>query len=460
MKLPFLNRHEERARLEKLFARREGSLGVLFGRRRCGKSRLLYETLSRERSVLYVGDDQDPALQRAQLAKEIARLIPGFDEVAYPDWTAVFARWWREAKRNSVLVLDEFPSMVSVSSELPSLLQRYVDHQSDRGVDLILAGSSQRMMQGLVLDASAPLFGRANEILKISPMSAFWIRKALRLEHDPVTAVEAYSVWGGVPRYWELATDHPDRQTALSALVYSPLGVLHEEPKRLLMDDLRETTQVASILSLIGQGCHRVSEIAARLQKPSTSLSRPLQRLIELELVRREVPLGSSLRSGKRSLYRISDPFLRYWYRFVEPNLSQLEMRPPNIVLKNTEPHFSHHVAGVWEELVRESLLRAPHRGIEWARVGRWWGAGLDRQPQELDVLAESGSGETLLVGEVKWEETTDVERSLARLEKKASLLPLAKGKKILLELWVKSAPDGAKSRQVTTPRRVLEALK
>jgi len=146
-------------------------------------------------------------------------------------------------------------------------------------------------MQGLVLDRAAPLFGRASEILKISPLPAGWIEEALTLK-SPEDAVEAYAVWGGAPRYWELAGDHPDLPSAIRSLVLSPLGVLFEEPSRLLLDDMRETTQVASILSLIGQGCHRISEIAARLEKPVTALSRPLQRLQDMDLVTREQPFG------------------------------------------------------------------------------------------------------------------------------------------------------------------------
>jgi hypothetical protein len=65
-----------------------------------------------------------------------------------------------------------------------------------------------------VLDRTAPLFGRAREILKIAPLGAGWIQHALHLD-DPARAVEAYSVWGGIPRYWELAGDHPDLAMAV-----------------------------------------------------------------------------------------------------------------------------------------------------------------------------------------------------------------------------------------------------
>jgi len=344
--LPFLDREEERSRLERLFARREGSLGVLYGRRRSGKSRLLREALPSKGVVNYVGDERESTLQRASLAREIDRVIPGFARVSYPDWDALLARFWNEAGPGAVLVLDEFPALVSAARELPSLLQKHVDRESSRGIHIVLSGSSQRMMQGLVLDRTAPLFGRAVEILKVAPLLAGWIQPALHLR-DPIEAVRAFAVWGGIPRYWELAADLPDLETAVVRLALSPLGVLYDEPTTLLLDDTRDTAQAASLLSLIGQGCHRLSEIAGRLGKPATSLSRPLQRLIELDLIRREVPFGVSPRSAKRTRYQIADPFLRFWFRFVEPNRSRLEAGLLTAVSRDMKRDFSHLLARV-----------------------------------------------------------------------------------------------------------------
>jgi uncharacterized protein len=459
MKLPFLNRREEADRFRRLLARKEGSLGVVYGRRRCGKSRLLREILPRERAVYYVGDDREASLQRASLATEIGRLLPGFDRVTYPDWDSLLARWWQEAQPGTVLALDEFPSLVMVAQELPSLLQKYLDREGERGIHVLLSGSSQRMMQGLVLDRTAPLFGRASEILKISPLPAGWIEEALSLS-DPEPAVEAYAVWGGTPRYWELAGDHPDLRTAIRSLVLSPLGVLFEEPSRLLLDDMRDTTQAASILSLIGQGCHRISEIAGRLGKPATALSRPLQRMQDMDLITRELPFAEDPRGTKRTLYKISDPFLRFWFRYVEVNRSRLGAGVVAAVEEEILQQLGHHVGEVWEELARASVPLLQTGGRTWSTAGRWWGPGLDRQPLEVDLVASSIDGGSVLVGEVKWGAPRDANRLLAELEAKARRLPAAVGKEVVSALWLKAPVKGLTAGHVVTPRQVLDVLR
>jgi AAA+ ATPase superfamily predicted ATPase len=459
VRLRFLNRGEERRRLERLLRKREGALAVVYGRRRLGKSRLIQEVLSAERTVYYVGDDRESVLQRQGLAVEIGRLLPGFDAVEYPGWDALLDRWWAEAASGSVLVLDEFPSLTSAAPELPSLLQKHIDSSSRRGIHLILTGSSQRMMQGLALDRSAPLFGRASELLRIMPLTAGWIQTALGIR-EAVPAIESFAVWGGVPRYWELAADHEDLRTAIRELVLSPLGVLHDEPRALLLDDTRDATQAASILTLIGQGCHRLSEIAGRLGKPATSLSRPVQRLTELGLVRRDAPFGASARAGGRSVYRIDDPFLRFWFRLVEPNRSRLATRWAGAVTRLVESTLPQLAGEVWEELARESVPLLGCCGRSWGPASRWWGPGRDRTPMEIDVVAESEDGEALLLGDVEWGRRTSGRRLLGELQRKADNLTIAAGRQIHLAIWHRGDGIGTKNVDEVRPARVLKALR
>ena len=458
MILPFFDRAEERAALAQFVSGVEGGFGVLFGRRRCGKSRLLQESLPAGRSTYYVGDDRESAIQRAALAVEIGRRLPGFDAVRYPDWDALLSRFFREAPAGSVLALDEFPALVHAAGEFPSVLQKHLDRRPPASVHVVIAGSSQRMMQGLVLDRAAPLFGRATAIIPVRPLPAAWIQKALPVR-GPVEAIEAFAVWGGVPRYWELAADHPSLQQALRALVLSPLGVLHDEPSRLLLDDLRDTTQAASILSLVARGSHRLSEIAARIEKPATSLVRPMQRLLDLGLVQREMPFGSSLRDTKRTLYKVSDPFLRYWFRFVEPAWSRLESRQFDAVEADIARTFPHHVAGVWEELARASVSGLSAFGHSWGPASRWWGTGLNRQPMEIDVVAESDDESSILLGEAVWSHGGDAAARLAALRQKATVFPLRAGRTVHLALFL-ARPARVKGARVFTPRHVLAALR
>jgi AAA+ ATPase superfamily predicted ATPase len=455
MRLAFLDRQGELNRMRRALDRSPGAFLCLYGRRRLGKSRLIGLLLKDRRAVYYVGDERDAALQRIALAREIQALIPGFAAVTYIDWSSLLERYWRDAPVGAVLALDEFPTLVNSAPELPSLLQKLIDGPVPR--HLILCGSSQRMMHGLVLDASAPLYGRAQEIIRLEPLPPGWIATALGLD-SPRQALEHYALWGGVPRYWEAAADYEDRPQAMRALVLDPMGVLHREPERLLLDDVREVARAASVLAVIGQGCHRLSEIAGRIGAAATALSRPMERLIDLGLAARELPFGRST----RTLYRIEDPFLRFYFRFIEPARSRLQVGQIRAVAEEIERAFPQFLGYTWETVARRSTAYLQVAGTNWMPAARWWGKDRDGENLEFDLVAQStGDPDLVLVGEAKL--TCDSRRAseaLAGLRDKVQRCPDLARKKAVAALWVLEARERPGAAHIVTGSKTLRALR
>ncbi|MCD4719760.1 MAG: ATP-binding protein [Desulfobacula sp.] len=457
MRLNFLDRKREITKLDRAFNSSEPVFVVIYGRRRCGKSTLL-QHMARRTDIYYLADQQEAPLQMQSLAREIGRSVFGFDQVSYPSWEVLLTAIQNQMSPGTALILDEFPYLVKKSPELPSLIQKIIDSRQNK-IHLIICGSSQRMMQGLVLDSTAPLYGRALEIIKLRPLEPGWLPEALGL--DPITAIKTYSMWGGVPRYWELAKPFSSQEAACKELVLDRDGILHEEPMRLLLDDMRGAGQPHSLLALIAGGANRLSEIAGRLGKPATSMTRPLANLIQLGYIKRDLPFGESSRSSKKTLYRIEDPFLQFWYRIVLPNHSMLEQDLIDEVYLASRQKFKAQTAEVWEELARKSTAHLEIAGYRWKPAARWWGNGLNGKNMEIDVVAESLDGKNLLLGEAKWEDKTNVQSVINKLEKKAANFPKCAGKKIILAVWCKQRMTAAQEKHpVLTPEDVLSVLK
>ena len=215
--------------------------------------------------------------------------------------------------------------------------------------------------------------------------------------------LEFYTAWGGVPRYWELAAGwKADTRGALDRLVLDPRGPLHREPDRLLLEEIPSALEVRPVLDAIGAGAHRVSEIAGRLGRPATSLSRPLDRLIELGLAARDVPFGEPPRASRRSLYRIADPFTRFWFRVVAPHRGELVSGTASGRLRLLDRYWSGLVGEAWEEICRHRLPLMAHPLLggpgDWRPGGRWW----QGSAPEWDIIAEDLAGKRLLLGEAK----------------------------------------------------------
>ncbi len=470
----FLDRRSEMDRLAGLLHRDEAALALVWGRRRVGKTRLLLEWVRSAGGLYAVADQSTEAVQRRYFAEAAEAIFEGFSEVEYPDWRSLLraiARAAAQRKWRGPLVVDEFPYLVTSNPAVASVMQAFVDHEARQaGLVVALSGSSQHMMQGLGLDRSSPLFGRATESLELQPLPAGYIGEALGLA-DPLEQIRAWVLWGGIPRYWELAAPFgPSLEAALDALVLDPAGPLHREPDRLLAEELPPAITLRPILDAVGAGANRPSEIAGRVGAPVTSLARPLGRLQELGLLAREQPFGESERSGKRSLYRIRDPFMRLWFSVVAPHRAALAVGNTasrrGLWLRSSERLF----AEAWEGLCRTAVPRMQRGSLAslgpWGAAGRYW-RGHD---PELDVVAASLDGASVLLGEVKWSARPFTEQELDEVQEKLMAKGTPKeswsvGKRIVRALFV-PATRGLRRRRrsggvhLVEGRDVLAALR
>lgn len=474
--MEFVDRTEELGRLNALARKPQGGMCVVYGRRRVGKTRLLLEWSRKHGGLYTVADPSAASVQRRYLAEALSRVFEGFQAVEYPDWRSLFQRLAAEARNRGwrgPLVLDELPCLVTGAAELPGVLQHWLYHEAKAArLVVALAGSSQRIMQGMVLDASAPLYGRAVEILRLQPLLAGYLRDALDLEKER-DVVETYAVWGGTPRYWELAEDFgPDLDSAVDRLALDPLSPLHLEPDRLLLEEVPTAAALRPVLDAIGMGAHRVSEIAARIGQPATSLSRVLLRLQDLDLVRREVSFGEPEKRTKRALYRMADPFFAFWFKVVAPHRAALAgtSRVHRIKLwRKAKPSL---VAGAWEDLARRSVARISSSRCPLSRYGPWTTAGRfwHGEGPEWDVVAISADERHLLLGEAKWP-ANKVSASLCRelgaglLRRGVPPIPDAGRYKVVHALFLPEAPRGLGWRNgasplVITAKHVLAALR
>ena len=317
-----------------------------------------------------------------------------------------------------------------------------IDSKSLR-FNLIICGSSQRMMQRMILDASEPLYGRAHERMVLRPIAINYWQDAFRL--SAVQAIREYSVWGGVPRYWELREHEDGFEEALRQLVFDPNGVLYDEPSSLFLDEEGNCQLFASIMTALGNGFCQFSNLASAVGRKTTELSVPLKQLGEMSYVIKEVPFGESENKTKKTLYQIADPFMEFYYKFIAPNKSLLAIGRSERVWTQVESLMNDHVGKVWERMCRTAVSGNQLFGHDWLMAGRWWGKVLDEEgnpvQMEFDVVAESSDHKYLLVGECKWNKADYADRLLNELKRKTGLAPFVGKRKVVYVLFLREQP-------------------
>lgn len=404
----FINRIIELDQLERLYQSSQAELFVLYGRRRVGKTELLRVFCEDKPHIYFIATLGSNNEQLAAFSQQIwAFTHPETPEgFSFPSWEAAFrALADLPAQPRPVVVLDEFTYLTSGNKAIPSILQKVWDERlKNTQVMLVLCGSYIGMMETEVLGYQAPLYGRRTGSALLHPLdlpsaSLFFPK------YSPEDRFLAWAVLGGMPYYLRVFDDRQDLFANIHQhILNAQTGSLFNEPRLLLMEELHEPRNYFSILRAIAQGRTQLNEIIlASGVGAANAISRYLDILQQMHLVTRRVPATESRpEKSKKGLYQVDDHFLRFWFRYVHPNLGSLELGLTDAILgQRVRPDLDSFVAAAFEEAARAyiaQLARANQLSFLPERIGSWW----DRDA-EIDVLAISEASRALLVGECKW---------------------------------------------------------
>ncbi len=400
----FSNRKAELDQLQNLYRREKGQFAIVYGRRRLGKTRLLKEFCISRPHVYFMADRAGEQSLKKSLAITMAASLdePLLQTVEYPDWYDLFAAFDRfrhqQTEKKIILILDEYQYICQVQPAFSSFIQKWWDeHWQHENILLILCGSVTSMMYKETMAASAPLYGRATAQILLSPLSYSYIKEFLR-DYAEDELIQCFSLSGGVPRYLELLQQFNGFSDALEGLVLQQSGLLYQEARYLLHEEISSPHTCWSILQAMGGGAGRVSEIAAKLGLPANQLTHYLELLRDLFLIYREVPvLEKNPAKSKKGFYQVADPFLRLWFGTVFPYESFLEFGQLDMIRERLEPQIQEHISWCFKQLCRD-YVRQHAMQFNCLKVGRQWARNY-----EIDVAGVTADGRLNVIGECKW---------------------------------------------------------
>ncbi|MFN8496201.1 MAG: ATP-binding protein [Caldilineaceae bacterium] len=405
----FVNRTSELAFLTQLLTRQKpgpAQLVLLYGRRRVGKTVLLKHWIAQNpqtTATYWVAEKETAPLQRR---KFYARLfnIPFPRAPIFESWAEV---WTAVAEllqgRRHIVILDELPYAAEADPAMLSALQHAWDqHFKDSEVVLVLCGSQVRIMETL-LTRQSPLFGRMTGQWCLEPLE-FGALRAFFPNWSAEERVAAYAIAGGIPAYLEWLNPARTLVENIRDVILSPGSMFIAEPQFLLYDEVREPQTYLAVLKTIGAGYRTLSEISNASLITKTHLSSYLTTLQELRLVERRIPVTvapAMRRKSRQGRYHLSDPYFRFYFRFLDPYQDVLTLEPERVLdaIRQNLRAFVGQTA--FEELAQTWLRQKDRAGqLTWTpeAIGSHW----SRQVQ-VDVVAVHWQTRHLLLGECKW---------------------------------------------------------
>lgn len=391
---------------------------IVYGRRRTGKTTLIKQFIQNKPNIYFLADIQietEQLLDFQEVASEFFKDDQLLKQKAFKSWDT-FLRYLTEKIKNQpqkvIIAIDEYTYLYQSNKAISSILQKYWDKewQNSKKVFLILCGSLVGMMERITLYHSAPLYGRNTGQIKLKPFYFNQFRDFFpkaSLEEQ----IELYSVLGGTPRYiLEFNTQRSLFQNIKDTFLKTE-SILYHDPVLVLSQEIATTGTYFSILKTIAFGEHKISKIGAKLEMKATQLNPYLERLIDLDLIEKRVPITEKPHKSKMGLYFLKDNFFRFWFRYIFTNRSFIEKGNQELVLRQIKKEFSKFVSFVFEEIAKESVRNFPN-------VGSWWS-----KDEEIDIIGLNQETDEILFGEAKWQNRLVELKDLKELKRKSRLV-------------------------------------
>jgi uncharacterized protein len=417
----FVGRVRERqllqAELEHVRATGHGRLVWMRGRRRVGKSRLVQEFC--DAAAPAYAFYQAPRRGRVDALREFGESVAesslpaaeDFAHASYAAWPAALraAVAGASPERPAVVVIDELPYLTEHDAGFAADVQKAWDRSLERApVLLICIGSDVRMMEQLVMER-APLHGRPTKELRVDPLDPAAIAE-ITGARDAGDAIDRYLIVGGFPLLATLWPSGASIDEFLGKALDDDETPFVTSAERIMASELRTDLQARRVIQAIGHGESSHGRIQTRSGVKGNTLTAALETLTNAKrLVTRSVPYA--VPPGKKAVkYTITDPYLRFWLRFVGPHLAELSRGRPDLVIRRVLRDWHSYRGRAVEPLVRDALERllvdesfgaafggARHVGAYWTRT----------HEIEVDLVGGDAPDPTVIgfVGSIKWHE-------------------------------------------------------
>lgn len=388
--MKFYNRTSELAelqRIQNLSFSKNSRLTVVTGRRRIGKTSLIMKSVENSTWVyLFVGRKNEATLCsefKSVVTQTLGAFIP--DEVR--TFRSLFTLLMQLAERQSfVLVIDEFQEFYNVNASIYSDMQNIWDQYKNKTkMHLIVSGSVYSLMHKIFQNSKEPLFGRADNILKISAFDLATLKMIMHdhkpdFTNDDLLAI--YTITGGVPKYVELLCDN----NALTVDQMIEFVVLEnssfiDEGKNLLIDEFgKNFGTYFSILNAVAGGVNTQPAIESALG--DKNIGGQIKRLIEdYDILIRQRPLLA--KEGTQAVrFEIHDNFLRFWFNYFDRYRSLIEIKnftALQTIIKSDYPTYS---GKILERYFKQKLAES----FQFRAIGSWWEPKGDQN--EIDIVA------------------------------------------------------------------------
>lgn len=396
----FIGRNNELKELNARYNSGRKEFGVIYGRRRIGKSALITHFLSDKNGILFQAKRDNAYGNLRSFSYAINKILKLPKNYVFSSWQEAFDSISEYAKeKRFILAIDEYPYIIEQDASFPSVLQEFVDHAGEN-MFILISGSDVSLLKKEIKDHASPLYKRRTFEMSMTQMP---YGEAVEFLADFPNEVKCdyLALMSTFPYYLSAINPKLSFEDNIKNLLFNQYGTFFTLPDQLLSNSTKVQDVYNAILTAIAHRKRTNKEIADYIHEEESKVSKYLLTLLDSELVMKcETFMGNK----KTNYYEIGDPLLKFWYAFIFDNQERIKTNGEKIYVEFKEKIRQFICYGFEEvcrlyiqQLNRDGILSEVFPKLQVYRVEK---SKLGRSI-ELDGLALTNN--TLLVMECKY---------------------------------------------------------
>ncbi|NQY92544.1 MAG: ATP-binding protein [Campylobacteraceae bacterium] len=422
----FLGRKKELTLLEENYLKPTSDLLFLFGRKKVGKTALINEYTTDKLTIYLSCIEMIPKLFFNNLHKN---LLSFFDlkSTAYADNLDEILIFINEQKilKKLIIVIDDFQNLLKIDKNALYTLSSYWNkHLHKKNIQLILSSSIYSS-----IPKDVKIYEKASAVILMKPLD-IGVIKELIPEVSKTDVMYIYASFGTNLNYLKNYDTKKDFILNVKDTFLSSQSSIFEEGLNIIRQDLSDVLTYASILHAIAMGNNKIGDIANFLGLKSTYLTRYIQKLVDMMIISKTIPINDDKVKSKFGRYFIEDNYLKFWFCYVYPNISSLRKNDLYGVVSHIRRDFSKRlVTDAYKKYVLDLITSEPEKffGYTPIKIGSWW----NNKDHEIDIIAFDNKEITFI--DCRWRKKDSIESSYQVLKDKSNYLNTPLSKKYII---------------------------
>ncbi len=426
----FYNRCKELKDLEEKYKElKQGDLCVIYGRRRLGKTEFIKKFVEGKKNAVYYFVNKTNKKELLDLLSNNVYDQTGERE-RFVEWEDFFDYLYRKSTdQKFIFIMDEFSRLKEHSPDFLTKFQDFWDAKLKKTSIMFFAiGSSMSMMYDIFMEKTAPLYGRMTWKMAFKPFRYVDFREMFK-EIDEKKKIEIYSVFGGTPHFLWFVKEFQDKDLIdiIHKVVLRRTAPLLDEPTNFITMELKKETNYNSVLHAVAKTNGTREEIIDMSGVPQNAIDFYFNNLIDLlNVIKKTGPLFPARNIKPR--YKFVDNFFHFWYRYIFPNLSLIELGNDRLLKRKITDSIDSFMGFRFEEIIEELLIlynakRIKNLKIDFEEIGWWWGKNKAGGTEEIEIVTNNSSTRELLLCEVKWTNDPLTVADIKKLDEKSNLI-------------------------------------